>query len=113
MSDHTTRHEGTIDTTDLRQRIDALGPWFHNIDLKGVPTAPEHFLGNYPAVKWRRFSTAIPSDLTGATVLDVGAWVGQNTVADDRPDGLHLSGDALRRHAEWLVPQVVTVAGQA
>ena len=50
---------------------------------------------------------------TGATVLDVGAWVGQNTVADDRPDGLHLSGDALRRHAEWLVPQVVTVAGQA
>ena len=56
----------------LEQRIRALGPWFHNLDLCGVHTAPEHFLGDYPAVKWRRFADALPADLTGRTVLDIG-----------------------------------------
>jgi tRNA (mo5U34)-methyltransferase len=60
-------------TTDqIRQRIDALKPWFHNIELGGVPTAPEHFLGDYPNIKWRKFADAIPEDLTGKTVLDIG-----------------------------------------
>lgn len=56
----------------VRARVDELGPWFHNIDLGGVWTAPSHFLGDYPAVKWRRFEAAIPEDLTGASVLDIG-----------------------------------------
>jgi tRNA (mo5U34)-methyltransferase len=37
-----------------------------------VRTAPDHFLGDYPAVKWRNFADAIPRDLTGKTVLDIG-----------------------------------------
>ena len=57
---------------DLRRQIDALGAWFHNIEIDGVPTAPHHFLGDYPRVKWRRFADAIPADLTGKTVLDIG-----------------------------------------
>jgi tRNA (mo5U34)-methyltransferase len=56
----------------IRDRIDALKPWFHNIELAGVPTAPEHFLGDYPNIKWRKFSSAIPADLHGRTVLDIG-----------------------------------------
>jgi tRNA (mo5U34)-methyltransferase len=61
----------------LREAVAALGPWFHNIDLGGgVMTAPEHFLGDYPAVKWRRFSDAIPADLSGRTVLDIGCNAG-------------------------------------
>jgi tRNA (mo5U34)-methyltransferase len=56
----------------LRRAAAALGPWFHNIDLGGVMTAPDHFLGDYPAVKWRRFADAIPADLGGRTVLDIG-----------------------------------------
>jgi tRNA (mo5U34)-methyltransferase len=56
----------------VRQAAAALGPWFHNIDLGCVMTAPDHFLGDYPAVKWRRFAHAIPADLTGRTVLDIG-----------------------------------------
>ncbi len=60
-------------TTDtIRDRAAALGPWFHNLDLRGVRTAPEHFLGDYPAVKWRHFSDALPADLSGKTVLDIG-----------------------------------------
>ena len=60
----------------LRARIEALGPWFHNIDLGGVWTAPDHFLGNYPAFKFQRFEDALPKDLTGKTVLDIGCNAG-------------------------------------
>ena len=56
----------------IRRRAEALGPWFHNIDLNGVWTAPEHFLGNYPAVKWKRFAQSLPQDLSGRSVLDIG-----------------------------------------
>lgn len=62
----------TRDPEDIRRRASALGPWFHNIDIHGVKTAPDHFLGDYPAVKWRRFADAIPADLGGKTVLDIG-----------------------------------------
>jgi tRNA (mo5U34)-methyltransferase len=60
----------------LRDTAASLGPWFHNIDLGGVRTAPEHFLGDYPAVKWRRFEHAIPANLGGRTVLDIGCNAG-------------------------------------
>jgi tRNA (mo5U34)-methyltransferase len=56
----------------LQERVRALGPWFHNMDLGGVTTAPDHFLGDYPAVKWRRFAHVIPQDLHGQSVLDIG-----------------------------------------
>ena len=57
---------------EIRARIESLGPWFHNIELGGIATAPEHFLGDYPQNKWRQFSHALPSDLSGASVLDIG-----------------------------------------
>jgi tRNA (mo5U34)-methyltransferase len=57
---------------EIRARADKLGPWFHNIDLGGIKTAPEHFLGDYPSIKWQGFAHAIPADLTGRTVLDIG-----------------------------------------
>lgn len=60
------------DREEIRRRVEALGPWFHNMELGGVRTAPGHFLGDYPAVKWRSFAHAVPRDLTGKTVLDVG-----------------------------------------
>ena len=56
----------------IRERAAELGPWFHNMQLRGVQTAPEHFLGDYPAIKWRHFADRIPADLTGKTVLDIG-----------------------------------------
>lgn len=56
----------------LTRQIQELGDWFHNIDLFGIPTAPNHFLGDFPNVKWKHIEAAIPQDLTGATVLDIG-----------------------------------------
>ncbi|HEX6113955.1 MAG TPA: TIGR04290 family methyltransferase [Geminicoccaceae bacterium] len=60
----------------IERRVRELGEWFHNIDLRGVPTAPHHFLGDYPAVKWRRFERALPADLHGMSVLDIGCNAG-------------------------------------
>ena len=62
----------TLGPDEIRRKASALGTWFHNIDIHGVKTAPDHFLGDYPAVKWRRFAGALPADLTGKTVLDIG-----------------------------------------
>src|SRR3954466_10063167 len=62
----------TFEPDELAQRISELGDWFHNLDLHGVPTAPNHFLGDFPNIKWKYISTAVPEDLTGATVLDIG-----------------------------------------
>jgi tRNA (mo5U34)-methyltransferase len=61
---------------EIEQRVTELGPWFHNMVLGGVPTAPEHFLGDYPSLKWRSFADAIPTDLRGKSVLDVGCNAG-------------------------------------
>ncbi|PTM96154.1 TIGR04290 family methyltransferase [Mycoplana dimorpha] len=66
----------TMTTSEVRRRIEELGPWFHNIELGGVATAPDHFLGDYPRVKWRKFAEALPLDLTGRTVLDIGCNAG-------------------------------------
>jgi tRNA (mo5U34)-methyltransferase len=60
----------------LQQQITALGPWFHNMWLGGIRTAPDHFLFDYPNVKYQRFRDAIPADLTGKTVLDIGCNAG-------------------------------------
>jgi tRNA (mo5U34)-methyltransferase len=64
------------DPAQLERRVRALGDWFHNLNLAGVQTAPNHFLGDYPNVKWSRFEHAIPRDLTGRTVLDIGCNAG-------------------------------------
>jgi tRNA (mo5U34)-methyltransferase len=65
-----------ITPDQIRERVRELGEWFHNLDLAGIQTAPDHFLGDYPNVKWQQFAHAIPSDLTGCTVLDIGCNAG-------------------------------------
>jgi tRNA (mo5U34)-methyltransferase len=64
--------ERPLSREEIEARARQLGDWFHNIDLGGVKTAPNHFLGDYPRVKWNRFAEAIPANLSGKTVLDIG-----------------------------------------
>ncbi len=56
----------------IEARVAELGPWFHNLEIRGVPTAPSHFLGDFPRVKWNSFRHEIPEDLSGRSVLDIG-----------------------------------------
>jgi tRNA (mo5U34)-methyltransferase len=67
---------GPIDIQSVGQRITELGPWFQNMELAGIPTAPEHYLGDYPREKFNRFKHAIPHDLDGKSVLDIGCNAG-------------------------------------
>ncbi|MBK0392473.1 TIGR04290 family methyltransferase [Ramlibacter sp. CrO1] len=61
---------------EIERRVQELGDWFHNIDLLGVPTAPAHFLGDFPRAKFQSFAHVLPADLHGMTVLDIGCNAG-------------------------------------
>ena len=65
-----------LTTEEIEKKITELGPWFHNLRLSGIQTAPDHFLGDYPSFKWQNFQHAIPNDLAGLSVLDVGCNAG-------------------------------------
>jgi tRNA (mo5U34)-methyltransferase len=76
MKTETIMLEPPLETDEIRQRVHELGDWFHNLNLRGVETAPNHFLGDYPRMKWQNFAHAIPDDLHGKTVLDIGCNAG-------------------------------------
>ncbi|MGI9104005.1 MAG: TIGR04290 family methyltransferase [Terriglobales bacterium] len=81
-----------IDRETLARRIGELGDWFHNLDLYGVPTAPNHFLGDFPNVKWKHIAAQIPGDLTGASVLDIGCNAGFYSLEMKRRGASHVLG---------------------
>ena len=79
--------------SDLRRQVEALAPWFHNIDLgNGVVTAPDHFLGDYPCFKFDRFAESLPADLTGTSVLDIGCNAGFYSVEMKRRGAARVIG---------------------
>jgi tRNA (mo5U34)-methyltransferase len=64
-----------VPTSPLEARIQDLGPWFHNLRLgegATVQTAPHHPLGDFPANFWEFFKHAVPDNLRGQSVLDIG-----------------------------------------
>lgn len=67
--------QGGQSTADAELR--ELAPWFHNLHLPdGRQTAPDHPLGDFPALRWRHLGAAIDRDLHGQTVLDIGCNAG-------------------------------------
>ncbi len=68
--------EAKLNGDALGAEIERLGPWFHNMTIGGYKTAPNHFLGDYPSVKFASFHGALPADMTGKTVLDIGCNAG-------------------------------------
>lgn len=85
---------------EIQRRVTALGDWFHNIDLCGVMTAPNHFLGDYPAIKWRKLAPALPRDLSGMTVVDIGCNAGFYAIEMKRRGAEYVLG--LDLSAEYL-----------
>ncbi|HEX7361385.1 MAG TPA: TIGR04290 family methyltransferase [Bryobacteraceae bacterium] len=81
-----------LTTGEIEKRIVELGPWFHNIALSGVQTAPHHFLGDYPSSKWKNFEDAVPRDLSGMSVLDIGCNAGFYSIAMKRRGARHVLG---------------------
>ena len=61
----------------MREQIAGLGPWFHNLHLPdGTQTKPDHPFGDFPSFKWQHVAAAVPEDLSGWSVLDIGCNAG-------------------------------------
>jgi tRNA (mo5U34)-methyltransferase len=89
-----------LTTPEIKKRIRELGEWFQNLDIGGVQTAPNHFLGDYPNIKWNRFAHSIPMDLRGKSVLDIGCNAGFYSIemkrrGADRVLGIDVDDDYL------------------
>jgi len=57
----------------LQQRIDAI-KWCHPLELRGIQTRPQWYVRRRFARRLKFLQ--IPDDLTGKSVLDIGAWDG-------------------------------------
>jgi tRNA (mo5U34)-methyltransferase len=77
---------------EIRAGAAALGDWFHNIDLHGVWTAPNHPLGNHPGQFWQYFSHVLPADMTGMSVLDIGCNGGFYSIETKRRGAARVLG---------------------
>lgn len=63
-------------TSEVEGRVRELAPWFHDLEIHGVRTAPNHPLGDFLRDLWRQVEPAFPADMTGMTVLDIGCNAG-------------------------------------
>lgn len=67
-----TARAARLDRDELETRVRELDPWFHDLDLYGVRTAPNHPLGDFLQSLWSQVEPAFPRDMRGKTVLDIG-----------------------------------------
>lgn len=93
----------------IEHEVAELGPWFHNLHLPdGTQTAPNHRLGDFPAVKWREIENLLPEDLSGWTALDVGCNAGFYSFELAKRGANVLGIDSEERYlkqAEWAARQ--------
>ena len=68
-----------MDVEQKKQRVQAVKTWFHAIDLGDDVITPGSKGGVSQGTKIMFDRLAIPADLSGKTVLDVGAWDGYNS----------------------------------
>lgn len=96
-------------TADIQEAVSDLGPWFHNLHLPdGTQTAPDHFLGDFPAYLWAKLAPHLPQNLSGWRVLDIGCNAGFYSVELARR-GAHVTALDVDPHylaqARWIVQQ--------
>ena len=93
----------------VREQIESLGPWFHNLHLPdGTQTCPDHWLGDFPSFKWRQLAPSLPPNLSGWTCLDIGCNAGFYSFELARRGATVLGIDVdphYLRQAEWAAVQ--------
>ena len=85
-----------MDATELQRRVDAID-WWHPIELPHGIVTPGR--GNHYA-KLAQVLKLLPEDLSGLTVLDLGAWDGLYSFACARRGATVISVDQWRRGNE-------------
>jgi tRNA (mo5U34)-methyltransferase len=103
------RADSATELTRSGDEITALAPWFHNLHLPdGRQTCPDHWCGDFPAVKWQEIASSIPEDLTGWSCLDIGCNAGFYTfqLAQRGASVLGIDlDDRYLRQARWAARQ--------
>jgi tRNA (mo5U34)-methyltransferase len=94
---------------DVHQVITQQAPWFHNIHLPdGTQTAPDHWLGDFPATQWQHLEHRLPDNLEGWRALDIGCNAGFYSV-ELAKRGAHVTAIDVDPHyleqARWVVAQ--------
>lgn len=94
-----------MQSDEIKRGIEALGPWFHQVQLpEGMLTKTESHFGedaNHPLPVWEHVKQAIPEDLTGKSVLDVGCNAGFYCFAAHQRGARTILGvDAVRRQVQ-------------
>ncbi len=89
----------------LAERIANLAPWFQNMDLGGVMTAPDRYAGDDPGLAPRldvdRVCRALPDGVHGKTVLDIDCNAGFHAIEMQRRGAARVVGiDSDPRHLQ-------------
>lgn len=97
---------------ELIQKVIDIGPWFHSIDVGGnIRTREIHPLpgpqpDDYPRERWADLVGAIPIDLSGKRILDIGCADGFYTLELARRNALEVVAvDSWVKHInriKWL-----------
>jgi tRNA (mo5U34)-methyltransferase len=90
---------------EILERIDALKPWFHSIDLgDGIRIERDPAHGgdrNYPENLWRKLRELLPRNIQGLRVLDVGCNAGYVSVEMKRAGAAFVLGiEGFPQHLE-------------
>ena len=96
--------------SEIIAEVDRLAPWFHCIDLgDGLVTKTKSAIGepvDHPRPTWEKVKVAVPADLSGQTVLDVGCNAGFYSIEMKRRGATRVLGlDSQRdliRQAEFV-----------
>ena len=96
-------------SASIGEQIAELGQWFHNLHLPdGTQTSPNHPFGDFPSFKWQRVAGAVPQDLRGWSVLDIGCNAGFYSIEMARRGARVLGLDVepmYLRQARWAARQ--------
>jgi len=80
-----TQGDWEMDIELLRKEVSAL-PWFHRIDLGNGIITPGQDIDGQVKIEFNK----IPADLSGKTVLDIGAWDGLFSFEAERRGAAHV-----------------------
>ena len=100
----------------IRKQVEKLGPWFHQIDLgdglltRSISPAPGPQPVDHPLPRWEKVMNALPADLSGMRILDLGCSDGFFSIkmaerGADEIVAIDGAGKAIERLA-WAAPQL-------
>ena len=115
-----------MDRKQLIRKVTEIGPWFHSIDVgenvrtREIAPLPGPQPDDHPRKRWADLREAIPTDLSGKRILDIGCADGFFTIEFAQRGAREVVAvDPWRKHIDridWLrehldLPNITAVVG--